>query len=134
MKRSPSWKANNTSASQEIFQILWNLKFHFCFHKPSFHSYPGSDKSSSHHPIFQLKLLYFLVNLFFTNQRGVRPVIINYITFFFLVCPFMISRSLFRFLALRLFILQNFLRGLWILHTISSLNSVFTLIFIFDTA
>jgi len=35
MEQSPSWKANQFSASQEIHQILWNLKVHDHIHKCS---------------------------------------------------------------------------------------------------
>jgi hypothetical protein len=33
MEQSPSWVANQFSASQEIHQILWNVKAHYCIHK-----------------------------------------------------------------------------------------------------
>jgi hypothetical protein len=33
MEQSPSWEANWFSASQEIPQILWNPKVHYCNHK-----------------------------------------------------------------------------------------------------
>jgi hypothetical protein len=29
MQKSPVWKANNSSASEEITRILWNLKIHY---------------------------------------------------------------------------------------------------------
>jgi len=39
MKQSPSWKANRSSASQEILRILWNQNVHYSFHetKPLVH-------------------------------------------------------------------------------------------------
>ena len=33
IERSPSWEANQFSASQEIPHISWNPKVHYCFHK-----------------------------------------------------------------------------------------------------
>ena len=33
MEHSPSWEANQISASQEIASILWNLKVHYRSHK-----------------------------------------------------------------------------------------------------
>ena len=33
MEQSPPWEANQLSASQEIPQILWNLKVLYHFHK-----------------------------------------------------------------------------------------------------
>jgi hypothetical protein len=33
MEQSPSWEANNFSASQEIPRISWNLKVHYGIHK-----------------------------------------------------------------------------------------------------
>ena len=33
MEHSPSWEANRSSATQEIFFILWNPKFRFRIHK-----------------------------------------------------------------------------------------------------
>jgi len=33
MKQSPSWEANQFSASQEIPCILWNPKIHYSIHK-----------------------------------------------------------------------------------------------------
>ena len=33
MEQSPSWEANQFSASQEIPSILWNSKAHYCIHK-----------------------------------------------------------------------------------------------------
>ena len=32
-EQSPSWEANQFSASQEIPCILWNSKVHYCIHK-----------------------------------------------------------------------------------------------------
>ena len=55
MQHSPSWKANSYSASQEIPQILWNLKVYYCGHNsPSL----VSDKSSQHSPILYLEALF----------------------------------------------------------------------------
>ena len=33
MEQGYSWEANRFSASQEILQILWNLKVHYCIPK-----------------------------------------------------------------------------------------------------
>ena len=33
MQQSPSWQANQFSASKEIPHILWNLKVQYCIHK-----------------------------------------------------------------------------------------------------
>jgi hypothetical protein len=33
MEQSPSWKASRSSASQEIFYILWNSEFRYCIYK-----------------------------------------------------------------------------------------------------
>ena len=33
MEQSPSWEANRFAASQEIPNILWNPKIHYCIHK-----------------------------------------------------------------------------------------------------
>jgi len=33
MQQSPSWEVNRFSASQEIPQIVWNPKVHYCIHR-----------------------------------------------------------------------------------------------------
>jgi len=33
MEQSPSWEADNHSASQEILRLLWNLKVRYQVHK-----------------------------------------------------------------------------------------------------
>ena len=33
MEQSPSWEANRSPASKEIFRISWKAKFHYRIHK-----------------------------------------------------------------------------------------------------
>jgi hypothetical protein len=48
MELSPSWDAANFAAAQELPNILWNLKVHYC--EPFIGPYPELDQSNPHHP------------------------------------------------------------------------------------
>ena len=51
MEQSPSWEANQFSASQEIPRILWNPNVHYLTQKFRHLSYPEPDQSSPWLPI-----------------------------------------------------------------------------------
>jgi hypothetical protein len=62
MEQSPSWEANRFSASQEIPDILWKLKFNYRNHQyPPQYSYPELDQSSPcpHVPLPEYLCLYY---------------------------------------------------------------------------
>ena len=60
MDQSPSSEANTSPGSQEIFRILWNLKFHHRFHNSQPLPYPEPDESSPCYSII-FKILFNII-------------------------------------------------------------------------
>jgi hypothetical protein len=76
MEKSPSWKANRSSAGQEIPRILWNSKVYYHFHKVP----PPASIHSHSHPVHTspshfLKIHFNIIRQFLWGIRaGLRSV------------------------------------------------------------
>jgi hypothetical protein len=74
MQHNPSWEANSFSASQEIPQILWNLKVHYRIHNSQPNVLALSQKNPFHVThVSSGSILILSSNLYLGIPSGLLP-------------------------------------------------------------